>query len=212
MTDDIVTSIVPARDGSLWFATPEAVSRLRNGQVRNYTTADGLSSNHALNLYEDRDGGLWVGTVRGIDRLTGDRFEAVPSIPEVGVFSIGEDRSGGLYMTVATTGIFRLENHRTVNVTPEIGVTDMVETKEGDVWLSGSGIYRFQPADLLGLRGHDEPLDYKAFGRADGLDAKHYSFGFPNSALTRDGKLWVATPEGLAMLDLPHLPRTNRKP
>ena len=38
------------------------------------------------------------------------------------------------------------------------------------------------------------------------------SIGQPNSALTRDGKLWVATSEGLAMLDLPHLPRTNRKP
>ena len=185
---------------------------MRNGQVRNYTSADGLSSNHALNLYEDRDGGIWVGTVHGIDHLTGDRFAAVPSIPNVGVFPIGEDRSGGLYMTVATEGIFRLENHRPINVTPEIGVTHMVETKEGDMWLSGLGIYRFRPADLLGLRGHDEPLDYEAFGSADGLDAKECSFGFPNSALTRDGKLWVATPQGLAMLDLPRLPRTNRKP
>ena len=64
LTDDIVTSIVPARDGSIWFATPKAASRMRNGQVRNYTTADGLSNNHAVALYEDRDGNIWVGTVR----------------------------------------------------------------------------------------------------------------------------------------------------
>ena len=46
LASNVVTSIVPARDGSLWLATPEAVSRMRNGRVRNYTTTDGLSSNH----------------------------------------------------------------------------------------------------------------------------------------------------------------------
>ncbi len=212
LTSAVVTGIVPARDGSLWFATPEAVSRLRDGQVRNFTTADGLSTNHALSLYEDRDGAIWVGTVRGLDHLTGDRFAAVPSLPEGGVFPIGEDRSGGFYVTVATKGIFRFENRRPINVAPEMGVIDMIDTKEGDAWLIGWGIYRFQAAGLQGLRGHDEPLDYAAFDRADGLDAIGCSIGFPNSALTRDGKLWVATPQGLAMLDLPRLPRTNRKP
>jgi signal transduction histidine kinase/ligand-binding sensor domain-containing protein len=212
LASNIVTSIVPASDGSLWIATPEAVSRMRDGQVRNYTTADGLSSNHVLNLYQDRSGGIWAGTVRGIDHLTGDRFAAVPALPNTSVLPIGEDRFGSLYMTVAGKGVFRVENHRPISVAPDIGVTSMVETKEGDAWLGGDGLYRLQLAGLQGLRGHDEPLDYAAFGRGDGLDATECSFGFPNSALTRDGELWVATPQGLAMLDLPRLPRTNRKP
>src|SRR5262249_52012408 len=33
----------------------------------------------------------------------------------------------------------------------------------------------------------------------------------PILSVTSDGKLWIATTQGLAMLDLPHLPRTNRK-
>jgi ligand-binding sensor domain-containing protein len=199
LANDIVTSIVAARDGSVWFATREAVSRMRNGQVRNYTTADGLSSNHALRLYENRDGDIWAGTVHGIDRLTGDRFAAFPSLPDVASVPIGEDRSGGLYVNVATKGVFRLENRRPIGVAPlAVGVTEMVTTKEGDAWLSGGlGIFRFPPAGLQGLRGHDEPLDYALFGRADGLDAAGCSFGFPNTALTPDGKLWVATPQGL---------------
>src|SRR5258708_6317476 len=88
----------------------------------------------------------------------------------------------------------------------------MAETTQGDLSLTGTGIYRFPPDGLQGLRGRDEPFDYATFGRADGLDSRECSFGFPNSALTRDGKLWVATSQGLAMLDLPRLPRTNRKP
>src|SRR5258708_4189828 len=212
LASNIVTGIVPARDGSLWIATPEAVSRVRDGQVRNYTTADGLSSNHAINLYEDRSGNIWAGTVRGIDRLTGDRFAAVPSLPKIGVLPLGEDRSRGFYMNVATKGVFRLENHLPISVAPDFEVYNMIGTNEGDAWLSGAGIYRFPPVGLQGLRGHDEPLDYAVFGRADGLEVMECSFAFPNSALTRDGKLWVATPQGLAMLDLPRLPRTNRKP
>jgi len=205
---------VAARDGSVWLATREAVSRMRNGHVRNYTTADGLASNHVLRLYENRDGDIWAGTVHGIDRLTGDRFAAFPSLPDVAAIPIGEDRSGGLYVHVGTKGVFRLENRRPISVAPQAtAVTEMVTTKEGDAWLSGGlGIFRFPPASLQGLQGHDEPLDYALFGQADGLDAAGCSFGFPNSAVTRDGKLWVATPQGLAMLDLPRLPRTNRKP
>lgn len=34
----------------------------------------------------------------------------------------------------------------------------------------------------------------------------------PPLTLTRDGKLWMATIQGLAMLDLPHLPKSERKP
>jgi signal transduction histidine kinase/ligand-binding sensor domain-containing protein len=212
LASNIVTGIVAARDGSLWIATPEAVSRLRDGRVRNYTMADGLSSNHAVRLYEDRSGAIWAGTVRGIDRLTGDRFAAVPSLPNVAVYPLGEDRAGGLNIFMATKGVFRLENKRLISVASDIVVTGMVETKGGDAWLSGDSLYRFQPAGLQGLQGHDEQLDYATFGRADGLDATEYSDGALNSALTHDSKLWVATPQGLAMLDLSRLPRTNRKP
>ncbi len=147
LTSNVVTGIVPARDGSLWLATPEAVSRIRDGQVRNYTTADGLSTNHAINLYEDRSGDIWVGTAGGIDRLTGDRFETVPALPDGNVLPIGEDRSG-LYMLVSSKGVVRLENHRPISVAADIGATDMVETEEGDVWFSGDGLYRFRPEGL----------------------------------------------------------------
>jgi signal transduction histidine kinase/ligand-binding sensor domain-containing protein len=211
LTDDIVTSVLPARDGSVWIATPKAVSRLRDGQVRNYTTADGLSSNHALSLYQDREGGIWAGTNRGIGHLTGDRFVAVPSLPNAGVTPLGQDQSGAIYMYVANKGVFQLGTHHTISTGPEIDATNMIETKEGELWLSGDRILQFPRGGLRALPGHDEPLDYAAFGRADGLDGSASS-GFPDSALTSDGKLWVATPQGLAMLDLPRLPRTNRKP
>jgi signal transduction histidine kinase len=56
------------------------------------------------------------------------------------------------------------------------------------------------------------PLDYTRFGGADGLNSTQCSIGAPNLAMTPDGKLWVATVQGLAMIDMPRLPRTNRRP
>jgi ligand-binding sensor domain-containing protein/two-component sensor histidine kinase len=212
LASNIVTGIVPARDGSLWLATPEGVSRVHDGQVRNYTTADGLSSNNVINLYEDRSGAIWAGTGKGINRLAGDRFVNLSFVPKGFVLPIGEDRSGGFYVAGPQTGVLGMEKERPIRVTPDIQAFNMAETKQGDLWLNGTGVYWFPPGGLQGLRGRDEPPDYATFGRADGLDARECSFGFPNSAVTRDGKLWVATPQGLAMLDLPRLPRTNRKP
>jgi len=89
----------------------------------------------------------------------------------------------------------------------------MARTADGHLWFTGVAIFRV-PANALGhSRDADEPLDYTLFGVADGLPPSTESpIGAPNSALTRDGKLWIATTQGLAMIDLPRLPRTSGKP
>jgi ligand-binding sensor domain-containing protein/signal transduction histidine kinase len=212
LVSDIVLAIAPARDGSLWFATPEGVSRLRNGQVRNYTMADGLSSNQVRRIYEDRGGGIWVGTRMGVDHLEGDRFLKVSSVPNVSAYPIGEDHSGALYVSLKDGGLFRADSGQLIEVIPEVDEFHMIETEQGDLWLNGGDIMRVPRTALEKPRGHDEPVDLAIFGLADGLISSEGSVGYPASALTRDGKLWMATVQGLAMLDLPRLPKTDRKP
>lgn len=212
MASDSVVAIVPARDGSLWYATNAGVSRLHNGQVRNYDVADGLSSNLVLTIYEDRGGGIWVGTMKGVDHLEGDRFLKVSSVPNTPTYPIGEDRSGALYVSSFDSGICRIDSGRLIKVIPGSEATYMMETEQGDLWLNGGGIWRVPRAALEKPRGHDEPLDFMVFGLTDGLISPEGSIGYPNSALTRDGKLWMATVQGLAMVDLPRLPKADRKP
>jgi ligand-binding sensor domain-containing protein len=64
----IPTAIVPASDGPLWIAYNDGLDRIADGQVRRFTTGDGLSSNSLLSAYEDSRGVLWVETTKGIDR------------------------------------------------------------------------------------------------------------------------------------------------
>src|SRR4029077_6704416 len=159
-----------------------------------------------------RNRGIWAGTLYGADHLSGDRFVNFLSLPRSPVIPIGEDQSGGLYFYRAREQIYRAESNQVMGIA-SIPVTAnmMVETEQGDLWLIGQGIFRVPRGALDHHHQPDDPLDFAAFGSADGL-AAGASASRPNSTLTADGKLWIATSQGLAMLDLPHLPRTDRKP
>jgi signal transduction histidine kinase/ligand-binding sensor domain-containing protein len=55
---------------NLWIATEGVgLARLRAGEVRSYTTADGLPSDDVEWVRVDREGGVWAGTKAGVARL-----------------------------------------------------------------------------------------------------------------------------------------------
>jgi len=211
---DAVLGILPASDGSLWLLTPrDGVSRMRDEHFRNYTTADGLSSNYPANLYQDRRGVIWVATPGGIDRLVGDRFVAVGQVSGAHYYRVlGEDSLGELYAAASPGGIFRIDGDRLISVTNRLIASGMVQDRE-DLGFCGDGVSRAS-ADALQRWEHeqDAPPDFAHFGPPDGLVSTECGQGLPNLAVTSDGKLWAAMMQGLAMLDLPRLPRNNRRP
>lgn len=214
MADDRVTNIVAARDGSIWFGTQNGLTRLRNGQLRTFTTADGLSANLIMRVFEDRAGVVWVGSGEGVDRLVGDRFENFTSVPKsIIAIPIGEDRDGGLYVYLEDgSSILRIDKARVDRLTELLTPIDMVETEQGELWFRGGGMLRLAPGSFVRPRPHDEPLDYETFSTFDGLTTAEATHPGRSTALSRDGKLWAATPQGLAMIDFARLPVTNMKP
>jgi signal transduction histidine kinase/ligand-binding sensor domain-containing protein len=212
-----VRAITVAHDGSLWLATENGVSHMVNGQFHNYTTSDGLSSNRVVSVYQDRHGVIWVGTSRGINRMTGDRFVPVSSPHQIfdpRYISFGEDSSGELYALSAPKGVDRIEGNQLVEVNHDLDLLSMVASPSGELWFSGDkGIFRFSAAAFRQNQADPEnPSDYAWFGQADGMTSTQCSIGTPNMARAPDGKLWVATVQGLAMLDLPHLSFDTAKP
>ena len=218
LADDVVRAISVARDGSLWIATENGgLSHLRNGHIRNYTMADGLSSNRVVTVYQDRHGGIWAGTSHGINRMTGDRFGPVSSAREIldpRYISLAEDSSGNLYALSAPKGIDRVQGNQLVAVNHDLDLLSMAPFAQQGVWFSGgNGIFRMSAAALGRTeRDHEAPLDYASFGRADGMASPQCSIGSPNMAMAADGKLWVSTVQGLAMLDLQRLSSDAPKP
>jgi signal transduction histidine kinase/ligand-binding sensor domain-containing protein len=217
LAGDVVRAITTASDGSLWIATEGGLSHMMNGQFRNYTTTDGLSSNRVVSVYQDRRGNIWVGTSRGINRMTGDRFTPVLSSHEIfdpRYISLGEDSSGDLYALSAPKGIDRIDGNRLIEVNHDLDLLSMAISKRGDLWFTGgNGIFRFSPAAFRQQQaGQQTPLDYAWFGRTDGMASTQCSIGTPNIAVAADGKLWVCTVQGLAMLNLAQLPVDSAKP
>jgi hypothetical protein len=75
-----------------------------------------------------------------------------------------------------------------------------------NLWFCGDGVYRAAPDSLQRWeRRRDAPPDYTRFDRADGMNFAECSGGFPNMAITNDGKLWAATDQGVAMLEFARL-------
>jgi ligand-binding sensor domain-containing protein len=217
LVSTIVLQIVVAHDGSLWIATPDGVSHLESGHIRNYTVAEGLSSSRVLSVYQDRDGNLWAATQGGLDRLVGERFVPFPANqPKDSPFSVkfAQDSLGNLYATASPKGISLIANNRLIIANEELKLRDMVESPQHDLWFSGNnGIIRTRRDDLIGaVWNQNAPLDYRVFDRSDGMNSIQCSVGAPNLALSPDGKLWVATVKGLAMIDLALVPQVTRKP
>src|SRR5882724_2153851 len=217
LPDSVVRAITVAHDGSLWIATGNGLSHMVNGQFHNYTTADGLYSNRVVSVYQDRHGVIWVGTSRGINRMTGDRF--APVLSEHQIFdpryiSLAEDSSGELYALSAPKGIDRIERNQLVEVNHDLDLLSMATSPSGEVWFTGThGIFRFSAAAFRQNQvGQETTPDYAWYGKADGMASTQCSTGAPNMALTPDGKLWVATVQGLARLDLQHLSFDSAKP
>ena len=63
----------------MWAGTfGKGLWRLKNRELRLFTTADGLSSDQIRSLAEDADGTLWIGTFGGgLDALRDGRFYSI---------------------------------------------------------------------------------------------------------------------------------------
>ena len=79
-----------------------------------------------------------------------------------------------------------------------------------ELWLAqNDGIMRIKRWD----QDRGTPVDYALFTRSDGMRSTECtSSGGPHLTTTLDGRLWVTTDQGLAMIDLPRLPRDAGKP
>ena len=212
----VVLSLAAARDGSLWIGTTDGLSHMQHEQFRNYTVADGLSSDRIITVVQDRGGEIWAATSAGVDHLVGDRFVPVRGATEEGEVPYGplqEDSSGNLYAFSLLNGISRIENNRLISINGALQPSGMVESGDHDFWFSGrDGIYRVAAGDLKRAElERDSPVDYTSYGRADGLATRECTTGQPNIAVTPDGKLWVGTLKGLAMLDLHQQVKRNHK-
>jgi ligand-binding sensor domain-containing protein/signal transduction histidine kinase len=71
-----ITDLHLDKAGALWIATEGGLSRLRAGQIRTLTSANGLGCDRIHTLIEDDDEALWLNTACGLIRIAREDLSA----------------------------------------------------------------------------------------------------------------------------------------
>lgn len=178
-----VSVIAETRDGALWIGLDgDGVERLLDGKLTRLTTAEGLHSDHVMSLYADPDGSVWVGT------------------------------SGGGLSHVRGS---RVDTWTPDQDMPDTSVGSILEDHQGNLWFGGdTGVFRIAKNQLLASAGNPaKKLTPVLYGTADGLRSRETLYGsMPCAWRGRDGRLWFATIDGVAVIDPAHIPTNSVVP
>ena len=215
LSDSDIQALYEDPDGSLWIGTHAGGLDHFNGT--NFTTygpKDGLSGKYLTSMVRTRDGALWIGSNGGgVFRMVQGRFSGFSikdGLSSSIVLALHEDTEGYLWLgTQGDGGLTRWDGRRFVNFTRNLGlpadaVKEILEDDDGNLWLgSNCGIIRVSKAELNELaEGRISWLHAMSYGEKDGLPNVECRGGTqPAACKTRDGRLWFATHEGLAVID-----------
>jgi len=127
-------------------------SKGQNFATHLYTTADGLSDNYILSVYQDSYGYLWIGTANGLNRFDGKRFinfGLAQGLPSLSVDKIYEDHNHRLWIGTRN-GIAELKGDSCysypVNDKQQISfVSGFIEPEPSKLWATtNKGLYELQ--------------------------------------------------------------------
>jgi signal transduction histidine kinase/ligand-binding sensor domain-containing protein len=208
LVEDNIFSVHCNRDGTVWAGSvSKGVSELRGSQIRNFSTADGLSSNQVNSIVEGQDGAMWFATTDGLDSFVGGHWTswtARNGLPSSEVDTIFEDSRKTLWIATSEGLAYISSGHlHQPPVVPEalreqiIGIT---EDSHGSLW--------FATPDHVVQVNRDE-LASGSIGRSGSqlYDATDGLLGI--SEVRRDrsiatdssGHIWLALSTGLAVAD-----------
>lgn len=138
--------VLEDKKGNLWIGTKDSGIYCYNGKsFLHYTTRQGLASNMALHLYEDRAGNIWFSIGNGATRYDGKTFRHFTTkdgLPSDGVNTFLEDKTGKLWIGTRSNACYYDGKTFTVfknkEGKPFYNVWSIVEDKKGNIWFGGS--------------------------------------------------------------------------
>jgi ligand-binding sensor domain-containing protein/signal transduction histidine kinase len=213
LVNNFVRAFLQGRDGSIWIATDEGVSRWHAGRFTNYQERDGLCYFSTRTLAEDRNGDIWVGTDRGVSHLRGASFakDAVTdALRHEKIWAIREDSDGELWFGTRTGGLYRWRFGKLTHFTTAQGLAsnsiyELLEDRRGNFWISGpNGISVISRRELdIIADDPSHPLSLTLYGISDGLETTQmYGAEKPGGVVTSQGEVWFATNKGPVRVSL----------
>lgn len=208
-----ICTILTDRYGDVWIGSERGLFKFHNDRIAaHYTTKDGLRSDDITVLHEDRQGVLWIGTPGNLARFNDGKFISY-SMPDPAASNhircIYEDADGTFWIGTYDDGLSRFREGRFFNYRMDQGLFDngvfqILEDRHGYFWIScNKGIYRVSRQELNDFAGgRIFAINSVAYGKQDGMLNTECNGGrLPAGIITRDGRFWFPTQEGVAVID-----------
>src|SRR6185503_17059723 len=114
----VASSVLAARDGSVWVGTTTGLSRWKDGRETVYRTREGLPDDRVGTLFEAGDGKILVSTLRGIARFNDGRFVPLRSVSTRVVYGIVEEHPGEFWISDQEQGLIHVIEDNVVKRIP----------------------------------------------------------------------------------------------
>ena len=172
------------------------------------------------NLSATRDGTLLLATVAGVFRVkdgTWDQIGVQSGLPAAETLWVSEDSKGVLWVGTIG-GIARIQGTQVDSWTQDNGLFDnyiraIVPDDKGWLWLhSAAGIFRIRQDNLEINRKKAEKLNCEAFDGMDSVKTLETADVEYSACKTRDGRIWIPSPEGIILVDPDHLSTITSQP
>ncbi len=148
--------VLEDRNGNLWFASKDSGVYYYNGKsFQHFTTKDGLASNLALHIYEDKTGNIWFGASR-YDGKSFRTFSTKDGFPSNNIRLLFEDKTGRLWFGAQGENMFVYDarqsdaQEKTFTVLKNKdgkafkNVWSIIEDKKGNLWFGDNdGLWRY---------------------------------------------------------------------
>jgi len=218
-----VMSLFEDRRGAVWVGTRGGLLRFFNGEIRLFTSHDGLGGAPVRALTEDNEGHIWVAIeTAGVFRQNGEHFEQISNLPPAlanGTRAMHCDSEGAIWFATRVSGLFRLKNSlldgwdNLSDGLPSDRFFALLEDDKKNLWISSeSGIFGCRRSMLNSYRrGHSISLSPWRLTQADGLAYNVCTGGGqPAASRSSDGRLWFGDGPTVAAFDPDTVPRSTR--
>jgi signal transduction histidine kinase len=209
--DQDTQALAEDKSGGLWASILGGVFRLKDGVWTPYGGIAALPRRAAITIVRDRRDRLWFSYTGGsVAVLDGERVRTYGAADGLQIGNVMANYPGRIgHWFGGEFGLARLEGERfySVQSAPELpldGITGIVETTDGDLWLNGRpGIVHIAATELQ--RSRLDPayrVRGETLGAFDGVVGSSAMLRpLPTAIEAGDGKLWFATTGGIYGID-----------
>ncbi|MCA1800904.1 MAG: histidine kinase [Rhodothermaceae bacterium] len=153
LPDNVINDILQTRDGFLWIATDNGLSRFDGFtfETIDRKTHPVLLSSRVSSLHEDQSGNLWFGTFGGglyaIKKDTLLRFSDENGLPSNYVSSIAEDSKGQIWVGTDGEGLGVVQSDSVITIPAAAGIGrnifSLAYSRDNVLWIgTQNGIYQ----------------------------------------------------------------------